>query len=131
MPAVDNRLRVAALATLVGIAVGVGACGGQSEAATDGAPMPEVTGVGDVRAGSVASLAQCSDWNDGTAAERLATIADIRGQVNQAGADGPTPDLNDEDASALFERACANDYAAGFRLYKLYLRAASFDSLSR
>ena len=66
----------------------------------------------------------------GTKAERLATIADIRAQVNQAGADGPTPDLTDGDAYALFERACANDYALGFRLYKLYLRAASFGALS-
>jgi hypothetical protein len=96
-------------------------------------PAPEaegVTGVGSIRAGSVAQLAQCSDWNGGSRAERLATIADIRAQTNQAGADGPTPDLTDEAAYALFERACARDYALGFRLYKVYLRAASFGALS-
>lgn len=129
MPVVGSRRPAAALATLLAVALGVGACGGESEAAGGATSAPEATGVGQVRAGSVASLAQCSDWNAGSEAERLATIADIRGQVNQAGADGPTPDLNDDDASALFERACANDYAAGFRLYKLYLRAASFSAL--
>jgi hypothetical protein len=89
-----------------------------------------ITGVGSIRAGSVAQLAQCSDWNRGTRPARLATIADIRAQVNQAGADGPTPDLTDAGAYALFERACSRDYARGFRLYKLYLRAASFGALA-
>lgn len=112
--------------------MGVGGCGGSSEATGDRAPSEGgVTGVGQVRAGSVAQLAQCSDWKAGSEDERLATIADIRNQVNQAGADGPTPDLSDDAAYALFERACSNDYALGFRLYKLYLRAASFGSLSR
>lgn len=97
-------------------------CGGSSEAAEEGATV----GVGQARVGSVASLAQCRDWNEGTEDERLVTIGDIREAVNQAGADGPTPDLSEEDAMALFERACAEDYAQGFRLYKLYLRAAAF-----
>ena len=86
----------------------------------------EATGVGQVRAGSVASLAQCSDWNTGTEEERRATIADIHAQLNQAGADGPTPDLPDTEAYDLFERACSNEYASGFRLYKVYARAAAF-----
>ena len=117
---------------LLGVAVGLAACGGGTDDAGGGPTSTggEVTGVGQVRAGSVASLAQCSDWNAGSREARLATIADIRSQVNQAGADGPTPDLTDAAAYALFERACANDYALGFRLYKLYLRAASFGSLS-
>lgn len=123
-------LRVAAVFVVVVLAGAATACG---TAAVDShsttAPAP-VTGVGSIRAGSVAQLAQCSDWNSGAKAERLATIADIRAQVNQAGADGPTPDLTDGDAYALFERACSNDYALGFRLYKLYLRAASFRALS-
>ena len=58
--------------------------------------------------------------------ERLATIADIRAQLNQAGADGPTPDLPDDEAYALLERACANDFAEGFSLYKVYARGAAF-----
>jgi hypothetical protein len=87
------------------------------------------TGVGQVRAGSVAQLAQCSDWNSGGPADRFTTIADIDDQVNQAGADGPTPDLPEDEAYELFERACAPAYAAGFRLYKLYIRAGAFGQL--
>jgi hypothetical protein len=103
----------------------LGACGNDTPA-----PSDQATGVGQVRAGSVASLAQCSDWNVGTEEERLVTIADIRAQLNQAGADGPTPDLPDAEAYSLFERACSNEYAAGFRLYKIYARAAAFAPLA-
>lgn len=119
-------MRQAHAAVLVAAALAIGACG---EGGGSG-DTAEATGVGQVRAGSVASLAQCSDWIAGSEEERFATIADIRGQLNQAGADGPTPDLSDEDAYALFERACANDFAAGFRLYKIYARGAAFSRLA-
>ena len=87
-------------------------------------------GVGQVRAGSVASLAQCSDWVEGSEPERIATVHDIRAQLNQAGSSGPTPDLSDQEAYDLFQRACANNFATGFRLYKLYARAAAFQSFA-
>ena len=118
-------MRRAAVGALAVAALTVGACGNDTPS-----PADEATGVGQVRAGSVASLAQCSDWNEGTEEERLATIADIHAQLNQAGADGPTPDLPDAEAYDLFERACSNDYAAGFRLYKIYARAAAFAPLA-
>ena len=123
-----SGLKAAAAAALLGAALGLGACNGDSQATGSAktTPTEEITGVGQVRAGSVASLARCSDWNAGDRPQRLATIADIRAQVNQAGADGPTPDLSDKRAYELFQRACANEFAVGFRLYKLYLRAASF-----
>jgi hypothetical protein len=108
-------------AAMLSAALLLGGCGGGQSENGD-----EVAGVGDVRAGSVASLAQCSDWKGGTEDERWATIADIRAQLDQAGADGPTPELSEDDAYDLFERACANDYAAGFRLYKIYSRGAAF-----
>lgn len=121
----------AELAALLAAALMVGACGeGSGSEAGDAQADGEATGVGQVRAGSVASLAQCSDWNAGSEEERFATVADIREQLNQAGADGPTPDLPDEQAYALFERACANDFAAGFRLYKVYARGAAFSRLT-
>ncbi|HET6830759.1 MAG TPA: hypothetical protein VFH44_05350 [Solirubrobacterales bacterium] len=112
-----------ALAALAALAVGFVDSGDPARAGG------EVQGVGQPIAGSVAALAQCSDWNEGTEGERAATIDDIYAQVNQAGADGPTPDLPDEEAYALFERSCRPAYAAGFRLYKLYLRAAAFEPL--
>jgi hypothetical protein len=89
-----------------------------------------VSGVGQERVGSVAALAQCSDWNAGTEEERQATIADIQRQLEQAGADGPTPQLPTDEAYDLFERACANEFAAGFRLYKVYARGAAFFRLA-
>jgi hypothetical protein len=34
--------------------------------------------------------------------------------------------LDDKDAYNLFDRYCANQFARGFKLYKLYERAAAF-----
>lgn len=115
--------RGAVSSLLAAAAVALTACG---EAASGDEP---ISGVGQERAGSVAALAQCSDWNAGSEEERLATIADIQAQLNQAGADGPTPDLLNDEAYDLFERACANEFAAGFRLYKVYARGAAFSRL--
>jgi hypothetical protein len=89
----------------------------------------EVTGVGQEVAGSVAPLAQCRDWVEGSRAQRLATIHDIREQLNQTGGGEPTSDLGDEQAYAVLQRACRQDFAVGFRLYKLYARAAAFQPL--
>lgn len=83
-----------------------------------------------MRAGSVASLAQCSDWAAGDRDQRIATLHDIRAQVNQTGAAEPTTDLSDEKAYAVLQRTCSQPYAAGFRLYKLYTRAAAFSPLT-
>jgi hypothetical protein len=121
--------RAAIGALLIGLAALVGVAGATA-LGDQGAPAREQpAGVGQVRAGSVASLAQCRDWNAGDEAQRRATIEDIRAHLNQSGSDGPTPDLSDEQAYGLFERACANEYAAGFRLYKLYARGAAFSRL--
>lgn len=119
-----KRAGVAALAPVAAtlVAAALAGCGDDAQADR------EVTGVGQPIAGSVAPLAQCRDWEAGDEEEKLATIADIRAQLNQPGADGPTPDLTDREAYDLFERACANDYASGFRLYKIYARGAAFSS---
>jgi hypothetical protein len=116
--------RAARLAALLGTAVALGACGGDASEDSD-----QEAGVGQPIAGSVAPLAQCSDWKNGSEEARVATIDDIQAQLNQGGSDGPTPDLPDDEAYDLFERACSNRYAAGFRLYKVYARAAAFAPL--
>jgi len=117
------------LALLGATAVTAGVIVAFSASGSDSSASKESAGVGQVRAGSVASLAQCNDWVAGTEEQRLATVDDIDAQLNQSGADGPTPDLPSDEAYALFERACAEDYAAGFRLYKLYARAGAFSTL--
>jgi hypothetical protein len=87
--------------------------------------------VGEVTAGSVASLAECRDWNEATPEQKLATIADVRGQLNPAGSGVEAPVLSDDEALRLFDSACAADYAGGFRLYKLYANAVGFIPLAR
>ena len=75
------------------------------------------------------NLADCRDWNAATPDERIGTIDQIQNFVG-----GPAPGtgsgtgtvLDDDRAYDLFETACANEYARGFRLYKLYSRAAAF-----
>ncbi len=87
--------------------------------------------LGQVTAGSVAQLAQCSDWKQGNRAQRLATIADIRAQVNLRDGTIQIPALSDERAYSLFQSACSNDFARSFRLYKVYARATGFSYLGR
>jgi hypothetical protein len=93
---------------------------GRPQAATGVAPL------GPLRVGSVAQLAQCSDWNVGTRAERLATIADIRAQVNLRDGAVRTAALSNEAAYRVLQSTCANGFARSFRLYKVYAKAASF-----
>lgn len=112
------------LTVALAAALALAACGGGEEQ-----PTADPPGVGQSRAGSVAQLASCADWREGSVDERLATIDQVRSQVNPDGAP-EVPSLSDEDAYEFFERACAPEYADGFRLYKLYNRGASFNSLA-
>jgi hypothetical protein len=96
------------------------ACGSDPEPAEKAKP------VGDVLVGSVAPLAQCADWTEGTRAERLATIDDVQEQVNLRDSAVKTPKLSDATAYRLLDTTCRKPFAASFRLYKLYARAASF-----
>ncbi len=89
------------------------------------------TPVGEMTAGSVAQLVECRDWNGADADQQLATIEDVRSQINLADSGIEAPALTDEEAQDLFDNACRPSWAAGFRLYKLYSRAAGFVTLNR
>jgi hypothetical protein len=102
------------------LALLLSSCGGDDD------PSPKAKPVGQALVGSVAPLAQCRDWNRGTRAERLATIDDIRQQVNLQDSAVKTPELSDKAAYRVLSTTCRHDFAASFRLYKLYARAASF-----
>jgi hypothetical protein len=116
--------RLAAIAIpLAGLAIALGSCGGD-------APDGDVDPVGEVRVGSVAQLAQCRDWSAGSREERLATIEDIREQVNLQDSAVKTPELSDDVAYEVLDNTCAHEYAEGFRLYKLYARATGFSSFA-
>ena len=112
-------LTVAVLAALAG-------CGGDE----GGAPSVPVQGL-DV--GQSISLADCDDWKQASTEQRLGTIRELR---NFAGGPvvGSSPDqphgsgsvLDDSKAYDLLDNYCKNELARGFKLYKLYQRAASF-----
>jgi hypothetical protein len=75
-------------------------------------------------------LANCTDWRKGTDAERRKTVAELRefagGQVGSSVGIQRGPVLLDKSAYVLFEKYCANYFARGFKLYKLYTRSAAF-----
>lgn len=135
------ELRVAALTTLAALALTTG-CGGagQPAAAPPPSPKPPDGGivdisstepVGEMTAGSVASLVECRDWNGATSEQQLATVADVRSQINLEDSGITAPALTDEEALEFFDGSCEPSYAQGFRLYKLYARAAGFIELRR
>lgn len=123
-------LRRGVAAGLAGLAAGLAAagCGGDEGAATGTATA---TPLGPQLGGSVAPLAQCRHWAAGSRPRKLATIADIRSQVSRGDTGIKAPPLSDDEAMALFDRACAPSYARGFRLYVLYARSAGFAPLLR
>ncbi|HEX6387924.1 MAG TPA: hypothetical protein VFZ89_00700 [Solirubrobacteraceae bacterium] len=106
----------------------VAGCGAAED---DAALPPPAKPLGQQVGGSVAPLAQCSDWRGGARERKLATIADIRGQINRDDTGIKAPPLSDTEAMALFDNACRPSYAASFRLYVLYARAAGYAPLRR
>jgi len=135
--------RAEALAAVVALAL-VAGCGGEGGSAVvseEDPPAPEkgdqvidISGtqpVGEMTAGSVASLVECRDWNGASPEEQLATIADVRSQINLEDSGIDAPALTDGEALEFFDGACEPAYAQGFRLYKLYARAAAFITLKR
>ena len=111
-PALSVALAAAALA--LGALVG---CGGGGQPAEQG-----------IGVNSDLQLADCDDWNNSGADQRLETVKQLRdfagGPVGNIDARGAI--LDDDDAYDLLERYCAADFAGAFRLYKLYTRAAAF-----
>jgi hypothetical protein len=121
---------------LAGFALGCGGDATEERAATgsDDPAVVDISGteaVGQVVTGSVAPLAQCRDWNGANHEQKLATIDDVRNAINLKGTGIEAPPLTDEEALGVFNSACRADYAQGFRLYKLYARAAGFAPLLR
>ena len=87
--------------------------------------------VGENLAGSVAPLVECRDWNGANDEQKLATIEDVRSQVDRPDSGIRVPSLTDEEAIMVFDNACEPVWAQGFRLYKLYARAVAFAPLAR
>ena len=82
----------------------------------------------DSRVGSRIELLDCEDWQRADPREREDTIEAIRQVVTRpvGPGGGRGAALDDDRAYEVFERQCRQDFAASFRLYKLYTRAAAF-----
>jgi hypothetical protein len=116
---VHNAARAAvALAAALALPGCMGGSAEEGQAALDAGP----------RIGAPTQLVQCDDWKAADVRERYGTIELIRGfaggRTGSPAGTGAT--IEDDEAYELFERWCAESYAGGFRLYKLYPRAAAF-----
>jgi len=116
--------RALAAALLVAL-VGVAGCGGGSSTQPQVDVGPNV--------GQPISLADCHDWNQANTEQRRGTIHQLKdfagGPIvgnNATSPSGTGSVLDDKQAYDLFNRYCAQDLARGFKLYKLYERAAAF-----
>jgi hypothetical protein len=83
--------------------------------------------------GESIALADCNDWTQANTEQRLGTIQQLKdfasGPVvgnNASSPSGTGSVLDDKQAYNLFENYCKEPFARGFKLYKLYQRAAGF-----
>jgi hypothetical protein len=118
------RLRALTSLLAIGLLAALTGCGG------DDVSQEQAQEDFGVNLGVPIQFADCDAWNAGGVDERLGTIREIRefagGPTGSPAGHGAT--LDDEDAYELFERYCDEDFAGGFKLYKLYTRAAAFGS---
>jgi len=121
----SRRRRAAAIVCVLAGAVAIAGCGGGS------GTQPQV-GVGP-NVGQPISLADCDDWEQANTEQRLGTIDELKGfaggPVVGNNADSPSGTgavLDDKQAYDLFQNYCKQTFARGFKLYKLYERAAAF-----
>ena len=93
-------------------------------------PAKSARPVGNPSAGSVVQFADCGDWRRGSAAARVATIKELRGQLTPQSSRTAASPLADERAYEILDRACKFETAGSLRLYKLYVRAQGFAPFS-
>jgi hypothetical protein len=120
-----TRARRGLAVTLAALAVGIAGCGGGSSTQPQVDVGPNV--------GQPISLADCTDWQQANVEQRLGTIEQLKGFAggpiignNASSPSGRGSVLDDKDAYELFNRWCGQSFARGFKLYKLYERAAVF-----
>jgi hypothetical protein len=111
-----------ALVCCVGLLAGCGSSTSGSQRRVDYSMVPGV--------GASIRTANCTDWERGTIEQRRSTVIKLRGfaggPVGSSAGIKNGPVLDDERAYQLLQSYCANHFARGFKLYKLYERAAAF-----
>jgi hypothetical protein len=120
-----RKTSVALAAAALIMAAAASGCGG----GTNTQPQVDVG----PNVGQPISLADCNDWKQADTAQRLGTIQQLKdfagGPIvgnNASSPSGTGSVLKDQDAYDLFNRWCGQSFARGFKLYKLYQRAAAF-----
>jgi hypothetical protein len=74
--------------------------------------------------GVALQVADCDDWRASSPQERQSAIDQIEHAVAGPNGDGNT--LKDDVAYNTLDARCKPDFASGFLLYQLYIRAAAF-----
>jgi hypothetical protein len=90
-------------------------CGGQPAA-------PEPFGV-------ALQVADCQDWRESSPEERQSVLDQLRNAVAGPRDEGNT--LDDHVAYETLDARCKPEFARGFLLYQLYIRAAAFTPSSQ
>ncbi len=72
--------------------------------------------------------ATCTDWRESSPQQRQSAVDQLERTVAGPRKEGHT--LPDELAYTTLDARCKPDFARGFLLYELYIRAAGFESLS-
>jgi hypothetical protein len=115
-----NARTVLVLISCVGLLAG---CGGVS-VASKGPKDPQTASVGSVR------QASCTDWKKGSDDQRWTMVFYLRkfagGPVGSSAGIKTGPVLDDNRAYKVLASYCSKYFARGFKLYKLYERAAAF-----
>jgi hypothetical protein len=105
----------------------LGGCGGSS--GSNGSKQEREADVLAPGVGSVRS-ADCRDWKKGKVPQRRSTVVALRkfagGPVGSSSGIKKGPVLDDGRAYRVLQSYCAKYFARGFKLYKLYERAAAF-----
>jgi hypothetical protein len=106
-------------------AVGLAACGGSGDASSSAAGVGPHIGV-------ALRLADCNDWKQASVDERIGTVQEIAdfagGPTGSPAGHGNT--LSAKRGYEVLDGWCSQTFARGFKLYKLYTRAAAFSSLA-
>jgi hypothetical protein len=113
---------IAAAAVLLCIGA-LSACGGSDASNTAAGAGPHIQ--------VALRLADCDDWNQADVSERLGTVqqlADFAGGPTGSPA-GHGNTLSQKRGYDVLQNWCEQRLARGFKLYKLYTRAAAFSSL--
>jgi hypothetical protein len=106
--------RAARPALVAAAAILLGGCGGEPAA-----PQPF---------GAKLQTATCTDWREASPQQRQSAVDRLESTVAGPRKEGNT--LPDDVAYNTLDARCQPQFARGFLLYELYIRAAGFESLS-